>query len=123
MENPYILDEIRQQGGPKYMVSVMIIDGQILEPFWFVDSEGVSFNQTGDVYRKMLEEHYVPILLSKFGRRGLRKYWFQQDGLNMKYLFVCSLCVKGEGGICQRWYYSVLCPLLGWSTLEHQMSF
>ena len=84
MENPYILDEIRQQGGPKYMVSVMIIDGQILEPFWFVDSEGVSFNQTGDVYRKMLEEHYVPILLSKFGRRGLRKYWFQQDGLNMK---------------------------------------
>ena len=86
VENPYIVDDLRHQGGAKYMVSVMIVDGQILKPYWFVDDEGVPFTQNGEKYRKMLQEHYVPILNTKFGRRKMRQLYFQQDGI-MKYLF------------------------------------
>ena len=86
VENPYIVDDTRRQGQTKYMVSVMIVDGQIIEPYWFVDEEGVPFTQNGERYFKMLKEHYLPIFELKFGQQKLRQLFFQQDGI-MKYLF------------------------------------
>ena len=86
VENPYIVDDTKRQGQTKYMVSVMIVDGQILEPYWFVDSEGVPFTQNGKRYAQMLKEHYFPLFELKFGRRKLRQLWFQQDGKSNIYL-------------------------------------
>ena len=79
--NPYLVDETKHQGQKKYMVSVFIGDGCILEPYWFVDSDGKPFTQNSDAYRKMLEEHTIPQMKAKFTRRELRSMWFQQDGL------------------------------------------
>ena len=62
------------------MVSVFIGDGYILEPYWFVDSDGKPFTQNSDAYRKMLEEHTIPQMKAKFTRRELRSMYFQQDG-------------------------------------------
>ena len=62
------------------MVSVFIGNGCILEPYWFVESDGKPFNQNGDAYRKMLEEHTIPCMKAKFTRRELRSMYFQQDG-------------------------------------------
>ena len=80
IENPYLVDEMKHQGQIKYMVNVFIGDGFILEPYWFVDSEGKPFTQDSAAYRKMLEEHTIPCMLEKFGRRNLRRMWIQQDG-------------------------------------------
>ena len=79
--NPYLVDETKHQGQKKYMVSVFIGDGCILEPYWFVDSDGKPFTQNSDAYRKMLEEHTIPQMKAKFTLRELRSMWFQQDGL------------------------------------------
>ena len=78
--NPYLVDEQKHQGQTKYMVSVFIGNGCILEPYWFVESDGKPFNQNGDAYRKMLEEHTIPCMKAKFTRRELRSMYFQQDG-------------------------------------------
>ena len=76
-ENPHIVDEINNQGGKSYMCSVLMVDGQILEPFWFVNEEdGKPFNCDQQTYLEMLEEHFFPQLSA----RQIRKYWFQQDG-------------------------------------------
>ena len=54
-----------------------MVDGQILEPFWFVNEEdGKPFNCDQQTYLEMLEEHFFPQLSA----RQIRKYWFQQDG-------------------------------------------
>ena len=86
VHNPYLVDQVKSQGQKKYMVSVFIGDGKVLTPYWFVDEEGVPFNQTGEKYRSMLKEHYAPVFTTEFRRNRLRELWFQQDGY--KYLFI-----------------------------------
>ena len=75
-ENPHIVDEINNQGGKSYMCSVLLVDGRILDPFWFVDENGKSINCDQNTYLEMLENHFFPQLSA----RELRKFWFQQDG-------------------------------------------
>ena len=82
-ENPHIVDEINNQGGKSFMCSVMMVDGRILEPYWFVTEEGKAFNCDQHAYLDMLEQHFFP----QFSARELRKYYFQQDGK-----FKISIC-------------------------------
>ena len=84
-ENPHIVDEINNQGGKSYMSSVLMVDGRILEPFWFVDEDEKPFTCDQQAYLDMLENHFFPQLTA----RELRKFWFQQDG-NYK-ISICSI--------------------------------
>ena len=58
------------------MVSVMFFDGQVLDPYWFIDAEGKKFNVNQENYVESLEEHFLPQLTAREKRRA----YFQQDG-------------------------------------------
>ena len=76
LENPNILEEVKQQGQTKYMSLVCMVNGKILDPFWFVNENGKPYTETGPIYLDVIQNHILP----QISARDLRKYYWQQDG-------------------------------------------
>ena len=78
-ENPHEILGIKKQGDVKIMCFLCVVDGVILEPYWFEDSNGKSISVNTDEYIKMLKNHTIS-QLKKFEIFKTKKMWWQQDG-------------------------------------------
>ena len=76
LENPNYLEEVKEQGQKKYMSLVCMVNGKILEPYWFVNEDGKPFNENGEIYLDVVQNHILP----QISARELRKFYWQQDG-------------------------------------------
>ena len=91
-ENPHIVDEINNQGGKSFMCSVMMVDGRILEPYWFVTEEGKAFNCDQHAYLDMLEQHFfLNFLLASLGNITSSKMESSKS-LSVQYLDTTGIC-------------------------------
>ena len=77
IENPHELLDIKKQGDAKAMCFVCVVDGRILDPFWFQDDKGKNVSVNTDAYIKMLKTHIIPQMKKM---KNFQKFWWQQDG-------------------------------------------
>ena len=59
------------------MCLVLIANGRVLPPYWFVNEQGKPYNENAANYIEAIENYFLP----EFSERELSENWWQQDGL------------------------------------------
>ena len=76
-ENPHLLHQAPLHS-ERLTVWCAISSHNIIGPYFFQNEEGDTVTVTGDRYRMMLQNFFIPQL--QLCRIRLRRTWFQQDG-------------------------------------------